>query len=261
MTKNEARLAAGSIVAGAKDTTERVRTIFDDSKRLAVMDAERREATIAEVLRDAGVPARYLDRSFATYHRVDGTRGGLEAARRAAEESSGLLLLGRPGVGKTHIAVAILRRRVDLWLTKYPEESGLSPAVYYTRSGERVEDPDDIVAWTRPAFRSRFVVVPDLLDAMRLRITEPGPDPLAPLITCSLLVLDDLGREKASEWVLDRLYRLVNARYNERLATVATTNFGLDDLARRGYEPMVSRLVEDAAVVRLTASDYRMGQD
>ncbi|MBA2634297.1 MAG: ATP-binding protein [Chloroflexi bacterium] len=262
MRNDEARVAAGSIgIAGGKDTTTQRSTLVPDhTARLAVAEAGSREGALVEALQGAGVPRRYLDRSFASYTARDGTRAGLEAAKRAAEEPSGLLLIGAPGVGKTHLAVAIIRRRVELWLEKWPAETGIGPTVYYTETGERVEHYDEPIAWTRPSFRSRFVVVPDLLDVLRQRITTPGPDPLEPLLGCPLLVLDDFGREKVSEWVLDRVYRLVNARYNERLATIATTNFSLDELAKRGYQPIVSRLVEDVVAVRLAGPDHRTGR-
>ena len=72
-------------------------------------------------------------------------------------------------------------------------------------------------------------------------------------------MMDDLGREKGTEWATERLYVLIDHRYANLLPTVVTTNFDLDELVERGYDATVSRLVEGSAAIRLTASDYRAG--
>jgi len=59
-----------------------------------------------------------------------------------------------------------------------------------------------------------------------------------------LLVLDDLGAEKTSEWVNDRLYLIVNRRYESGKPVVVTTNLSLDELIRKVGERTVSRLCE-----------------
>lgn len=187
---------------------------------------------LREALRRAGVPERFLDCSLDDYQPVEGTEKALRAARAAVEGATrGMLLIGRPGSGKTHLAVGVLR--------------GIALR-------RRAVDP------TFTHFRSRFVVVPEFLDDLRERISDPSvPDPLPELKTCPLLVLDDLGREKPTEWVTDRLYVLVNHRYNRKLPTIVTSNYPLSELADRGYDAMVSRLRESAKVVQVTAPDYR----
>lgn len=204
------------------------------------------DEAVVEVLERAGVPPRFRDRRFATFRRRNGATGALRVARALAMQgvvTEGLVLLGSPGAGKTHLAVAILADRAERYLRDYPQPVAT--------------DGDDLRL--RPPFRSRFVKVPQLLEALRQRITTPGlDDPMAGLSTAPLLILDDLGREKESDWTADRLYLLVDDRYDRRLPTIVTSNFTLEELAGRGYHALVDRVVEDGAVVELTASSYRL---
>lgn len=189
-------------------------------------------------LRNAGIPERYIDHRLETFERIPGTEKAIEAARAVVRDaldpdrpSRGMVMVGKAGSGKTHLAVGILRA-----------------------IAESKRDTDE----TFSLFRSKFVVVPELLDTLRERIGDPHVrDPLPALMEAPLVVLDDLGREKPTEWVTDRLYVLVNRRYNAKLPTVVTTNYALSELAQRGYDAMMSRLRDDAAVITLTASDHR----
>jgi DNA replication protein DnaC len=189
-------------------------------------------------LRNAGIPERFIDCRLDTFRSVPGSEKALAAAHDVVRdtldkdrEPRGIVLTGKPGSGKTHLVVGILRA--------IAESKAVSDATF-------------------SLFRSRFVVVPELLDTLRERIGDPMVrDPLPGLLEAPLVVLDDLGREKPSEWVTDRLYVLVNRRYNAKLPTIVTTNYPLSELAARGYDAMMSRLRDGASVVTLTAPDYR----
>ena len=77
---------------------------------------------------------------------------------------------------------------------------------------------------------------------------------------CSLLVLDDLGKEKPSEWVEETLYEIINARYVRRLPVIITTNVGLKAVETRypwNGEAIVSRLFEMCAGVKVGGDDWR----
>jgi DNA replication protein DnaC len=73
-----------------------------------------------------------------------------------------------------------------------------------------------------------------------------------------LVVLDDIGRERISEWTGELLYTVVNDRYEFRLPTIATSNLSAQELVAAGYWPAISRLAQDGALVEIKAPDFRL---
>src|SRR5207237_9858276 len=145
----------------------------------------------------------------------------------------GLFLEGQPGVGKTHLAVAVLKQVIHA--------SGGRGLFYDTRDLLRV-----IRSTYDPSIRTTEVEV------------------LRPVMTADLLVLDDLGAEKTSEWVDETMNLIVNTRYNERRLSIFTSNYPdiPDDtepnslLFRIGAR-MRSRLHEMCEFVVMDGADYR----
>ena len=78
------------------------------------------------------------------------------------------------------------------------------------------------------------------------------------LRTVEVLVLDDWGTEKGSDWVSETMFGILNARYNDRLPTVITTNLSAEELRRKDAR-LASRLLdaELSTVCVLVAGDYR----
>lgn len=155
----------------------------------------------ARTLRDAArIPKRYRDCDLTTFVTYDNPKllRALDRTRRFVEAfpvpDKGLLLIGPPGVGKTHIAVAALRQVVS--------EKCAHGLYYDTRS---------LLATIRrtydPVTRGSEV------------------DVLRQVVEAELLVLDDLGAERLTDWVDETMNYVVNTRYNDNRPTIFTSNY------------------------------------
>ncbi len=201
---------------------------------------------VTRCLRRAGVPTRFEGARFSNFETRPGTNIAFKTSEAVVTEQTSLLLSGPPGTGKTHLAVSMLAALIAGWLTQWPAPVQL------------VDEAPGLLAMGRPRLVVHFVVIPSFLDAIRATIRHAERmDPLQQLIEADLVVLDDLGRERSTDWATERLYVLINERYNRCLPTVATTNFTPQELANRGYDVHVSRLAEDARFIRVEATDYR----
>jgi DNA replication protein DnaC len=154
----------------------------------------------------------------------------LDAAMNFAKEPDGwLLFLGETGCGKTHLAAAIVN---------YRYEAG------------------------QPAL---FVVVPEFLDHLRATFSPESKvsyDTLFESVkTAPLLVLDDFGEVSATPWAREKLYQVLNYRYNGRLPTVITTRFTLDEIMEQFDRSVSSRLADNkvSVVFNIIVPDYRPG--
>jgi DNA replication protein DnaC len=154
-------------------------------------------------------------------------RNALRITKTYAEGPDGwLVLLGRTGCGKTHLAAAI---------GHYLENKGM---------------------------RAEFCVVPDLLELLRSAMRDDVPsgggqydEIFEAARRSSFLILDDLGVHSATAWAQEKLFQILNYRYNAKLPTVITVGCPLEELP----EAWVSRMYDDkvSMIFEIEAPDYR----
>lgn len=157
----------------------------------------------------------------------DNLREAFRVANDFAKSPEGWLVLqGQNGCGKTHLAAAIVNYRYQM---------------------------------KKPAL---FVVVPDFLDHLRSSFTPESKISydrfFESVKNVPLLVLDDLGKQSTTPWAQEKLYQVINHRYNARLSTVITTNLSADEMD----SPIASRLVDPKTSIffTITAPDYWAGR-
>jgi DNA replication protein DnaC len=192
-------------------------------------------------LEAARIPRRYRDCEFQNFDAWGKHTLALANAKSVAQRYTdeyplndrGLLFMGPPGVGKTHLAVATLRR---LML-----EKGV-PCLFC--------DVQDLLRQLQATFDQRSGM--------------SQLDLLQPVLLTEVVLLDDLGGRQFSPWLEETLAHIVTTRYNEKRATLVTTNF-LDEPPERGATkledrigPRVrSRLHEMCHLVLVPADDFR----
>jgi len=110
--------------------------------------------------------------------------------------------------------------------------------------------------WLQPI---RWANVPALLETIRRSFNDNQATVDDVATTRRIVVLDDLGAEKPSEWVRERLYQIINHRYENDLTTVITSNLSVDDLAKRVGARNSSRIYELCEAIELRGMDRRRG--
>lgn len=149
----------------------------------------------------------------------------LEGWEENREEGRGLYLCGGVGSGKTHLAVAVLNELIR-----------------------------------KKRVPSLFVTVPELLDNLRETYNKPGrnlDEWMDAVQNADFLVLDDLGSERATEWVRERIFVIVDYRYRETLPTIFTSNIGPMDLATKLGQRTASRILDMCEGIQIESDDYR----
>jgi DNA replication protein DnaC len=204
----------------------------------------------------ARVPKRYehciLDSFDTTFPKADRSLGkALSTARGFVKgypvetDGKGLLITGEIGVGKTHLAVGILLALV--------EEKGAQALFYDYRE-----------------------LLKQIQHSYNPQVNSTELDVLRPVFDAEVLVLDELGAQKPTDWVWDTVALILNTRYNDKRTTIITTNYAdlppagaslsstqraarEETLGDRIGERMRSRLTEMCVRLEMNGADFRQG--
>lgn len=212
--------------------------VSDGVRRVVRCECWKAEHT-RKLFDDARIPPRYRRCDFENFlvYPNEKLMNAVDAVRRFADafpnSPKGLCLIGPHGIGKTHLAVAALRAA----LSKGCE------GIFYETS--------DLLRLIRSTYNP---------------VTKTAEmEILQPLVSVQLLVLDDVGKEKTSEWVEETMTFIVNSRYNQRLTTIFTSNYednpdleALDSLRVRVGSRMYSRMHEMCDFIDYGGADYRL---
>ncbi|MGE0392289.1 MAG: ATP-binding protein [Vicinamibacterales bacterium] len=168
----------------------------------------RREALVERRLREARIPPRYLRADFGNFitYRNERLLNAVEKAKRFADAfpacPKGLMFIAGAGAGKTHLAVSVLRQVV-------------------------------MATGARAVFCDTKELLREIKNTYNATTQAAEMDVLRPIMQAELLVFDDLGSERFTDWVEETMTLIVNARYNERRLTIFTSNC-LDTPAEQG---------------------------
>lgn len=208
-----------------------------DSNRRVVRCDCRLKSRANSLLATARIPKRYEHCELSNFE-FEGPHAHLARARMAAcrfveeygleNDSAGLLIIGSIGVGKTHLAVGIIK---ELILGKG------SACLFY--------DYRELLKQIQNSYN-------ESVKATELEV-------LRPVFETEVLVLDELGAVKPTEWVWDTVSLILNTRYNDNRTTIITTNYP-DDAGQDPYANPASEFGRAQKVMRRETLGDRIGE-
>lgn len=193
-------------------------------------------SNITPLIRQACAPAKYFNSTFENFI---GNEKLIDELKK--HETGNLVLYGNTGCGKTHLAIAMMRQAIITDINRILELKW--------------------VCDVRPKILTpRFIPAPELLLEIRQSFRDDSPTSEADVIKkyceAGLLVLDDLGSEKTSEYSITTLYIIIDRRDRELLPTIITTNLSQKEVEEKLGARIASRLA-GMKNIKINMPDYR----
>ncbi|WP_422446169.1 ATP-binding protein [Thermoanaerobacterium sp. DL9XJH110] len=196
---------------------------------------------IERMIKESKLGERFMSRTFENFIIDDKNKEAYEIAKKYADEFQkykkqglGLIFIGKYGTGKTHLAAAICHEIIKQnYQPIFGTMINLLEKIKVTYDDEYSKENEERVI-------NRY-------------------------INCDLLIIDDLGKERPTDWALEKLYYIINTRYEKCLPVIITTNYNTEKLINRltvkdnieSAEAIVSRIYEMCKGIYMDWEDYR----
>ena len=212
--------------------------MLEEEKKLEIMQEFSKR--VERIIKNSKMSKRNLNYKFDNFSSNTSNKKVLDNLKNYSEklvngiEKKGLILVGNNGVGKTHLACSIANKLI---------ENG-TPVIYGTLINLLAE------------LRNSYDTDNNISEMEIIKLYE----------NVDLLVIDDLGKEKPSEWALEKLFTIINSRYENNLPVIITTNYNQNSLLERlslngeieTAKSIISRLYEMCYLVKIDDIDHRI---
>ncbi len=212
--------------------------MLEEEKKLEIMQEFSKR--VERIIKNSKMSKRNLNYKFDNFSSNTSNKKVLDNLKNYSEklvngiEKKGLILVGNNGVGKTHLACSIANKLI---------ENG-TPVIYGTLINLFAE------------LRNSYDIDNNISEMEIIKLYE----------NVNLLIIDDLGKEKPSEWGLEKLFTIVNSRYENNLPVIITTNYNQSSLVERlslngeieTAKSIISRLYEMCYLVKIDDIDHRI---
>lgn len=195
-----------------------------------------RQEEVMAILAGIGIPERYreaqkIDIDDLIWSLTDPYRWG---------KSEGLFLHGKPGRGKSYLAAALIRARI-----------------------EAIRVPEDISDASQLTHGMIWVNVTDMLLEIKACFKEGAAADSEEVVigkyaSVKWLTLDDIGPEKTTDWVLQTLYTIIDRRYRDMRRTVITSNLSIPEIELKVGARIASRIAGMCEIIELRGKDRRL---
>lgn len=212
--------------------------MFEEEKKLRKMQEFANK--VDKIIKNSKMSKRNLNYKFDNFEVNSNNKKVYQSLKEYSEklansvERKGLILVGNNGVGKTHLACSIANELI---------KNGI-PIIYGTLINLLAE------------LKNTYDVDNNISEMEIIKLYEK----------VDLLIIDDLGKEKPSEWGLEKLFTIINSRYENNLPVIITTNYDqnslIDRLSINGEietaKSIISRLYEMCYLVKIEDRDHRI---
>jgi len=172
------------------------------------------------------IPKRFLDADL-----VNTSKKIQEySAKYSRENTKGFYLYGSIGTGKTYSVCALA---IDLLIQGY-----------------------DVIFYNLP--RLLNIIRSSYIKTDSISVLSYDNANIEKLIDVEILIIDDIGAEKTTDWVAETLYHLINTRYENMKTTIFTSNLDMSSLADKVGDRIVSRIAEMSEIYEIEGSDRRL---